>query len=147
MYRKRNRAQMTVEDFIPPFGGKLDALNRWVQMAQIVPWDLIEDIYAKTFRDENADGRPPITSRMAFGVLYIKESENFPQERTMQHISENVYMQYFLGLTEFNPKPLFDSSMLSNFAARFSKEDIKKNQRGDLSADAVCKGCFKTRQR
>jgi hypothetical protein len=35
-------------------------------------------------------------------------------------------MQYFLGLTEFNPKPLFDSSMLSNFAVRFSKEDIAK---------------------
>jgi hypothetical protein len=43
----------------------------------------------------------------------------------MQHISENVYMQYFLGLTEFNPKPLFDSSMLSRMAARFTKDDIK----------------------
>jgi len=117
---------MTVEDFIPPFGGKLDALNRWVLMANIVPWDMIEDIYAKSFKDDKPDGRPPISSRMAFGALYIKESENFPQERTMQHIAENVYMQYFLGLTEFNPKPLFDSSMLSIFAVRFTKEDIGK---------------------
>jgi len=117
---------MTVFDFIPPFGGKLDALNRWVLMAKIVPWDMIEDIYAKNFKEDNCDGRPPISARMAFGALYIKESENFPQERTMQHISENVYMQYFLGLTEFNPNPLFDSSMLSNFAVRFTKEDIGK---------------------
>ena len=126
MYRKRHREQMTVEDFIPPFGGKLNAMNRWVVMAQIVPWDMVEDIYAENFKDENADGRPPISARMAFGALYIKEHENFPQERTMQHIAENVYMQYFLGLTEFNPKPLFDSRMLSYFATRFTKEGIAK---------------------
>jgi hypothetical protein len=117
---------MTVEDFIPPFGGKLNAMNRWVIMAQIVPWDMVEDIYAKNFTAANTDGRPPISARMAFGVLYIKEHENFPQDRTMQHIAENVYMQYFLGLTEFNPKPLFDSRMLSNFATRFTKDDIAK---------------------
>jgi len=126
MYRKRNREQMTVEDFIPPFGGKLNAMNRWVLMANIVPWDMVEDIYAEKFKDDKADGRPPITARMAFGALYIKESENFPQERTMQHIAENVYMQYFLGLTEFNPKALFDSSMLSIFAERFTKDGIAK---------------------
>jgi len=65
MYRKRDREQMTVEDFIPPFGGKLNAMNRWVIMSQIVPWDMVEDIYAENFKDENADGRPPISSRMA----------------------------------------------------------------------------------
>jgi len=124
MYRKRNREQMSIEDFVPPFGGKLDARNRWVEMAKIVPWNMIEDIYARSFKASTLDGRPPIPSRIAFGALYIKENENFPQERTLQHISENVYMQYFLGLTEFNPTPLFDSSMMTYFAKRFSKEDL-----------------------
>jgi hypothetical protein len=59
---------------------------------------------------------------MAFGVLFIKEHENLPQDRTLQHISENMYMQYFIGLTEFIPGPLFDSSMMTHFAKRFSKE-------------------------
>lgn len=124
MYSKRNRDQMTVNDFVPPFGGKLDANNRWVKMAGIMPWDMIEDIYAKSFKTNRSDGRAPIPARIAFGALYIKENENFPQERTMQHISENVYMQYFLGLSEFNPKPLFDSSMLTYITKRFTKEDI-----------------------
>jgi len=124
MYKKRDRGQMTVADFIPPFGGKLDAENRWVKRAKIIPWDMIEEIYAKSFKTERLDGRPPIPSRIAFGALYIKENENFPQERTLQHISENIYMQYFLGLTEFNPVPLFDSSMMTYFAKRFSKEDL-----------------------
>ena len=126
MYRKRHKEQMTVEDFITPLGGKLNANNRWVKMAKVMPWDLIEEIYAESFKSDNSEGRPPITSRMAFGALYIKENENFPQERTMQHISENVYMQYFLGLTEFTAEPLFDSSMLSRMAARFSKGDMDR---------------------
>jgi len=126
MYRKHEGEQMIVEEFIVPFGGKLDAKNRWVKMAAVMPWDMIEDIYAKTFKDKNNEGRPPIPARMAFGALYIKENEGFPQERTMQHIAENVYMQYFLGLTEFNPEPLFDSSMLSRMAARFTKKDMEK---------------------
>jgi len=117
---------MSVEDFVGPIGGKLSAKNRWVKMANVMPWDLIEEIYAKSFKNDNTEGRPPIPSRMAFGALYIKENENFPQKRTMEHISENVYMQYFLGLTEFHPEPLFDSSMLTYIAARFSKDDIKK---------------------
>ena len=126
MYRIQNRGQMTMEDFVPPFGGKLDAENRWVIMAGIMPWDMIEDIYAKSFKGDSLDGRPPIPSRIAFGALYIKENENFTQEHTLQHISENVYMQFFLGLTEFIHKPLFDSSMMTYFASRFSKEDIAR---------------------
>jgi hypothetical protein len=126
MYRKRDREQMTIEEFKLPFGGKLDANNRWVKMAEIMPWDMIEDMYAKTFKSDNLDGRPPIPSRIAFGAHYIKENENFPQRRTMEHISENVYMQYFLGLPEFNPKPLFEPAMLSQIATRFSKEDMAR---------------------
>ena len=126
MLRKRDREQMTVEDFIGPMGGKLSAENRWVKMAKIMPWDMIEEMYAKSFKNDNTEGRPPIPSRMAFGALYIKENENLPQKRTMEHISENVYMQYFVGLPEFHPEPLFDSSMLTYIAARFSKEDMKK---------------------
>ena len=123
MYRTRNREQITVDDFVPPFGGKLDVKNRWVKMAKLMPWDMIEDIYANSFKVKSLDGRPPIPARIAFGALYIKENENFPQERTLQHIAENVYMQYFLGLTEFNPKPLFDPSMMTYFAKRFSKNN------------------------
>ena len=126
MYHIRCRGQMTVEDFVAPFGGKLDANNRWVKMARVMPWDMIEDIYSQSFKTENPDGRPPIPARIAFGALYIKEHENFPQERTLQHITENNYMQYFLGLTEFNPEPLFDSSMMTYFAKRFSKEDMAR---------------------
>ena len=35
-------------------------------------------------------------------------------------------MQYFLGLKEFNPKPLFESAMMSQIATRFTKEDMAR---------------------
>jgi len=47
MYRKPD-GQMTIEDFILPFEGKLKADNRWVKMAEIIPWDEIEQEYAKS---------------------------------------------------------------------------------------------------
>ena len=126
MYRKRDREQLTLDDFILPFGGELDANNRWVKMAQVMPWEMIEDIYAASFKDERTDGRPPIPARIAFGALYIRENENFPDERTLEHIAENAYMQYFLGLAEFHPEPLFDPSMMTWFRKRFSAADIQK---------------------
>lgn len=51
MYRKPD-GQMTIDDFILPFDGKLKADNRWVKMAEIIPWDEIEQEYAKLFESE-----------------------------------------------------------------------------------------------
>ena len=45
MYRKRDRNQVKLEDFIQPFNGQLTAENRWVKAAKIMPWEMIEDIY------------------------------------------------------------------------------------------------------
>jgi hypothetical protein len=38
MYQKPS-PQTTIDDFILPFAGKLNAENRWVKLAQIIPWD------------------------------------------------------------------------------------------------------------
>ena len=37
MYRKRDRDQIMLDDFILPFGGKLRADNRWVKLAAMMP--------------------------------------------------------------------------------------------------------------
>jgi len=124
MYRKPDRSQIIIEEFFMPFGGRLSADNRWVRMARLIPWDLVEDLYAKSFKDENPDGRPPISARIAFGALHIKENENLTDERTVEFIAENPYTQYFLGLLEFRAEPLFDPSLMTYFRRRFSKDDV-----------------------
>ena len=127
MYRKRSQQpQMTIEDFLLPFGGKLSAANRWVKLAELMPWEMIEDIYAKKFKNEKPDGRRPVSARIAFGSLHIQASECFTDEKTVENISENPYLQYFLGLHEFQTEPLFDPSMMTYFRKRFTSEDISK---------------------
>ena len=124
MYRKRDRNQIYIEDFIMPFGGKLKAENRWVKLSKIMPWDFIEDIYLKSMCLDNGAGA--IKARIAFGSLYIKENENLTDESTVEYISENPYMQYFLGLQEFTSEALFDPSMMVHFRKRFPAERIEE---------------------
>jgi hypothetical protein len=113
MYQIPENVQIALEDFELPFGGKLDAGNRWVEMSGYVPWALVEEIYAAKFKNERPDGKKPIASRIAFGALFIKEHENLVDSGTVQHIAENPYMQFFLGLKGFQTESLFDASMLS----------------------------------
>ena len=56
MYRKANRDQLSLEEFFLPFGGRLSADNRWVKLARLMPWDLIEDLYAESFKNDESDG-------------------------------------------------------------------------------------------
>lgn len=117
---------MTIEDFQLPFGGQLMAENRWVKLSKIMPWDMVEDLYAEKFKNEKPDGRCPISARIAFGSLHIQASECFTDEKTVENISENPYLQYFLGLHEYQTQPLFDPSMMTYFRKRFTAEDIAK---------------------
>ena len=109
---------MTLEGFYVPFAERLSPDNRWVKLGKKMPWDIIEEEYLKNIQPEK--GRPSISSRIAFGACFIRNAENITDERTVQAIAENPYMQYFLGLKEFNPEPLFDPSMMVHFRKRFS---------------------------
>ena len=113
-----------MEEFYIPFGDGLSADNRWVKMAKLMPWDLIEEFYAQSFSPEA--GRPPIPSRIAFGSIYIKEQDNLTDEGTVTILCENPYTQYLVGLKEFRREPLFDSSMMVHFRKRFKPEMILK---------------------
>ena len=124
MYRKIDQNQLTLEEFNIPFGNRLSADNRWVKMAKIMPWELIEELYAKSFSE--SEGRPPIPARIAYGAIYIKEQENLTDERTVEYLAENPYAQYFVGLKEFRTELLFDSSMMVHFRKRFGSEAIKQ---------------------
>jgi IS5 family transposase len=71
MYRKEQRQDTPIEEFELPFGGKLAADNRWVMLAEIIPWSEFEAEYAAIFTAEI--GAPAKTFRMALGALIIKE--------------------------------------------------------------------------
>ncbi len=71
MYRKTGLQTTTASEFELPFGGKLAEDNRWVMMAQLIPWSEFEQEYAENFATEM--GAPAKSFRMALGALIIKE--------------------------------------------------------------------------
>lgn len=124
MYRRKDQNQMEiVDDFFLPFGGKLDKNNRWVKLAEIIPWDGIEEEYASLFSDIGAPGKPV---RMALGALIIKEKMGFPDMETLDSIKENPCMQYLLGLKEYRQEYPFDPSLMVHFRKRLGVDIIAK---------------------
>ncbi len=112
-------------DFIHPFGGKLPASNRWINLSQLVPWEDVQTLYSKGFKKTNM-GAPALSGRIAFGALIIKERLCCTDEETVSQIQENPFLQYFLGLHQYEEAPLFDPSMMVHFRSRFSQEDLQK---------------------
>jgi IS5 family transposase len=120
MYRKGNPHQMKFQNFYLPFGGELSGENRWVILAEKIPWQQIEQNYSVLFN--NDEGCPAKAARVGFGALIIKERLGTTDRETVEQIRENPYLQYFLGLAEYHDEPPFHHSMMTHFRKRFSKE-------------------------
>jgi IS5 family transposase len=58
------------QDFLLPFGGKLSGDIRWIKLAELIPWDELEDDYTAQFC--KGFGAPAKLFRMALGALIIK---------------------------------------------------------------------------
>ena len=84
----------------------LSKSNYWVKLADNLPWDKIEQEYNKRLKNRhNGAGNKP--ARMVIGALIVKHVEGLSDEKTIQAIQENPYMQYLLVLPKFTEKPVF----------------------------------------
>ena len=122
MYRRSNTNQM-IFDFHIPFGGKLRSDNRWVILSQQIPWDQIDSDYATLFKGSDI-GCPAKSSRVALGALIIKERLATTDRETVEQISENPYLQYFLGFSGYTDKEPFHHTSMVHFRKRFDKETL-----------------------
>lgn len=78
VYRKAEVAPSPPSEFKLPFGGSLSPDNRWVKMAQVIPWSEFESEYAQNFPTEM--GLRAKSFRMALGSLIIKEKLGISSE-------------------------------------------------------------------
>jgi hypothetical protein len=116
-------AQLTLEGFETPFERSLNPQNRWVVLARLIPWDEICNIYLK-HTGISPTGRPPISPRIVLGSLIIKHLCNLDDRETVDQISENIYMQYFLGYSSFSDQAPFDSSLMTDFRKRLGMDQV-----------------------
>ncbi|MEC4893978.1 MAG: IS5 family transposase [Oscillatoria sp. PMC 1051.18] len=167
MYRQAEPSSITPEKFEFPLSGQLSPDNRWVIMAELIPWSEFEAEYEKNFSPKM--GAPAKPFRMALGALIIKEKLGTSDRETVEQIRENPYLQYFLGMPAYSNEAPFEPSMFVHFRQRIgidlvnqvnekmvkkaresqsteepsqkkkeSEEVIKTKNLGKLLADATC---------
>ncbi|MEZ4991597.1 MAG: transposase [Saprospiraceae bacterium] len=87
----------------------MDRNNRWIKLADALPWDEMAGIYRQSLSADN--GRPTIDVRLAVGALIIKHKLGLSDREVVSTIRENVYIQYFVGYRSFDPDVPFDPSL------------------------------------
>jgi transposase, IS5 family len=115
--------QLIIEGFESPFERKLNVTNRWVVLSKLLPWDEICELYWQEV-PEKSTGRPALNPRIVIGSLIIKHLCDLDDRETVSQISENIYMQYFLGYSSFTDEPPFDASLFVEFRKRLGLEQI-----------------------
>ncbi|NEQ48270.1 MAG: IS5 family transposase [Leptolyngbya sp. SIOISBB] len=135
MYRRPSPGQLSFVDFYLPFGGHLSGENRWVKLAELIPWSEFEGLYAEQL--SASQGAPAKSFRVALGALIIKEKLGLSDEETVQQVRENPYLQYFLGFHEYRDAAPFDASMLTHFRQRLSGELLSQVNQHVVSAALV----------
>lgn len=126
MYKKKS-PQITMFETPETFMllAQMDPNNRWVRMSKLIPWDMVEEKYAKEFK-HTPFSRPAKPARMAIGSLIIKEKFGLSDIETVEMIAENPYMQYFIGLESFSKKAPMEASLLTWFRKRISAEMLSE---------------------
>lgn len=107
------------------FEGRLNPENRWVKMASRLPWEELESDYARHFKSHGR-GEIALNVRIAVGALLIKEFLGLSDRGVVEAVSENPYLQYFLGFKNFQTKPPFNASLMTHFRKRFPAEIINR---------------------
>lgn len=110
--------------FQTPFERSLDASNRWVVMADMVPWDEMAKVFFSKLSQDS--GRQTIDLRIVLGALMVKHIEDLSDERTIDYVQENIYAQYFVGLSSFASEPIFVPSLFVKIRERLGEAGSAK---------------------
>ena len=120
MIRYTPASARTLSLFKTPFEQSLSAENRWVRMADLVPWDELAGVFLASM--SQGEGRPSVDLRIVLGVLLVKHIEDISDERTIEYIQENIYAQYFVGLSSFQVDAVFVPHLLVTIRKRLGKK-------------------------
>lgn len=120
MYKPINKLQHSFLDFNQPIKLHMNSDNRWIKLADRIPWDEFEVKYARLFPSDTGNVAKPL--RMALGALIIQTKFQYSDRELVEQIAENPYLQYFIGLHGYQEEAPFDASTLVLFRKRISAE-------------------------
>ena len=142
---------MSTEDF---FRTRLDSMidmrHPLAVLATRMPWDVIEGALSPVLAHKNrtgrtvegADlfgptvgvtgggvslaGRPRLAVRLMVSLLYLKHAFNESDESLCERWSENVYWQFFSGMTFYEPKLPCDPAQISRFRRALGEAGVEQ---------------------
>ena len=120
---KMDEHQMTVYDYVTPYEELLDQNNRWLRLAKAVDWEALEQEYSANF---GVSGKRAMPVRLAFGVLVVRDALGLSDRETVRVIGESPYLQYFVGVELFDPRPCCVPATLAKFRRRIPAERIEE---------------------
>lgn len=118
MYKAENATQVRFDDFNQGCGMQLDQANEWVILGDLLPWSELESGYSEQFPGKN--GRVAYPFRLVLGSLIIQSRKGLADRKLVAEITENPYLQYFIGLPRFQHEQPFCSASLVSFRKRMS---------------------------
>lgn len=124
MIKYESQNQLTLEGFETPFEMHLDPSNRWVVYAREIPWDNLVAVYCRKMSTKR--GACAKNPRMMIGALFIKHIMKLSDRDTIDMIKENIYMQYFIGLSGYTYKKIFDPSLFVQIRKRLKVEEFNE---------------------
>ena len=120
MYKPTDKLHYSFLDFNQPMGLRMNSDNRWIKLADQIPWDEFEAKYARLFPSHTGIVAKPF--RMALGALIIQTRFQYSDRELVEQITENPYRQYFIGLPGYQEDAPFDAGTLVLFRKRISAE-------------------------
>ena len=120
MIRETSSTQVSLCEFDWPFQNKMDPENRWIKLAQMIPWEPLIEAYCQKLNA--TEGRPAVKARVVIGALIIKHKLVLSDRETIGQIQENPYMQYFIGLDSYTSDKPFDASLFVSIRRRMGEE-------------------------
>lgn len=104
-------------------GDKLASSNRWLKLAEALPWEKLDAAYGRYF--SAGYGRPAKDSRLACGLLAVKQLKNVSDEDAVAEFMESPYIQAFCGQEYFAMEDVVNPGMLSERRKRLGPEFLE----------------------
>jgi hypothetical protein len=132
MIRTISQKQLPLSEFKTPFEATLDENNRWVVLSQLIPWDQMAEPYMACFH--NTQGRPAKDARQVIAAVIIKHKLCLSDEETIAQIQENIYLQYFVGLSMYQYKAIFSPTLFVEIRKRMGAELFQQFEHNIIGA-------------
>lgn len=110
--------------FIAGFKGLLDEKNELYILANVIPWQELEEIVKPLYHPKK--GRHSIPVRVVLGLLILKYYKNYSDEEVTELLKRDVYVQYLCGFETFVTGDILDRSTFTKFRRRLEEKELEE---------------------